>query len=282
MRIAITGSNGFIGNELVSYFLLKGDEVLLLQRSKPEQLPTNAFYQMFDLNKTGTEPVLDGVDALIHTAYMSFTPSNNASNINIEGTLKLYGHCLSKGVQFIFLSSMSAHANALSEYGRHKYELEQRLDSNKYLILKLGLVIGNGGLFSRIYDSFKKMPFSILVKGGMQPVQPIYIGDVVQVIAKSINEKRTGKYTLAVNRVYTMKELFTAIAAKAGKRPLFISVPYWLVSFGIGLVELLHLSFPVSKENLLGLKQLRPADTGADLIKLNVTPLDLKSSIDLL
>jgi len=101
----------------------------------------------------------------------------------------------------------------------------------------------------------------------------------VRVIDRCIAEKLTGKFTLAVNRVYTMKELSATIAAKAGKKPLFISVPYWLVSLGIWFVELLHLPFPVSNENLLGLEQLRSEDTGDDLRKLSVELLDLDASI---
>jgi nucleoside-diphosphate-sugar epimerase len=120
------------------------------------------------------------------------------------------------------------------------------------------------------------------VAGGKQPVQPVYIGDVVKVIGQCVVARRTGKYTLAVNRVYSIRQLYTAIAGKAGKKPIFIPVPYRVVSWGIGVVEFFHLPFPVSTENLLGLKQLQPVDTSADLKTLGVTLLDLKQSIDLL
>lgn len=282
MRIAITGANGFIGGELVKHFLAKGDEVLLMQRTKPVQLAKETTYLPYDLNEPDALILPDGIDAFIHAAYMPYTPTNNASSVNIKATLALYTYCIGKGIQFVFFSSMSAHANALSEYGKHKFELEKQLDSSKCLILKLGLVIGKDGLFSRIYDSFSKMPFAILVGGGEQPVQPIYIGDVVNVIDKCVTEKRTGIYTMAVNKVYTMHQLFSAIAAKAGKKPLFISVPYGLVEFGIGVIAALHLPFPVSKENLLGLKQLQAINTSADIDKLGISLLDLKESIDLL
>lgn len=282
MRIAITGSNGFIGHELVSCFLAKGNEVLLLQRKRPGQLLPGTFFQEYDLNKPGTLSGLEGVDVVIHAAYMPFNATDNASEKNIKGTLALYHLCLTRGIQFVFLSSISAHAHALSQYGKHKYELEQQLDNRKCLILKLGLVIGKDGLFNRIYQSFKKMPFAVLIEGGSQPVQTVYIGDVMKVIADSIVAKRTGIYTIASPEVYTMKELLTAIANKAGRKPLFISVPYWMVSSGIDIIELLHLPFPVSNENLLGLKQLQATDTGADLNKLGLSLLDLKSSIDLL
>jgi nucleoside-diphosphate-sugar epimerase len=282
MRIAITGSNGFIGKELVSYFLSNSHEVVLLQRKQPQGMPVGVSYQPYHLEGSEVQPNLDKVDALIHTAYMPFAKGNDSSEKNIGATMALYNLCVSKGIQFVFLSSMSAHENALSEYGRHKYQLEKELDGGKCLILKLGLVIGKEGLFSCIYQSFQKMPFAVVVEGGKQPVQPVYIGDVVKVIAKCLIEKRTGIYTLAVNHGYTMKELFAAIAAKAGKKPIFISVPYGVVSFGISLIEILHLPFPVSQENLLGLKQLQSEDTSSDLNKLGVTLLALNESIQLL
>ncbi len=282
MRIAITGSNGFIGNELARHFLSNGYEVLLLQRKAPESLLLGATCQAYDINTPDVLPNLTDVDALVHTAYMPFNGNNNSTEKNIKATLALYNLCLSQGVHFVFLSSMSAHANALSQYGKHKFELENQLNSDKCLILKLGLVIGEQGLFNRIYNSFKKMPFAVLVGGGTQPVQTIYIGDVVKVIANCIAQKRIGTYTLASGKVYTMAELFIAIAAKAGKTPIFISVPYWLVSCGIKTIELVHLPLSVSSENLLGLKQLQAFDTSDDLRKLGITPLDLQQSLNLL
>jgi len=280
MRIAITGSNGFIGKELVSFFLSSNHEVLLLQRREPDSLPNRSTYQRYDLSLPELMPDLTGVDVLIHAAYMPYTPTNNASEKNIKGTMALYTLCIEKGIQFVFLSSMSAHENALSQYGKHKLQLEKLLDPGKCLILKLGLVIGKEGLFNRINNSLNKMPITILIDRGKQMVQPVYIGDVVKVIAKCITEKRTGSYTVAVNRAYSMKELFSTIAAKAGKKPVFISVPYWVVNSGIRLIELLHLPFPVSRENLLGLKQLHTTDTSSDIQRLGITLLDLQQSID--
>ena len=280
MRIAITGSNGFIGSELVKYLLSSGHEVLLLQRKKPDPLPAGTFYQRYDLNWPEKALDLEGVDALVHTAFMPVDIAKNAGYINIQGTLQLYNLCLASGVQFVFLSSMSAHKHALSEYGKHKFKLEKKLDSSKCLILRLGLVIGNDGLFKRIYNSVQKLPFAVLIAGGKQPIQPVYIGDVVKVIADSIALKRFGKFTLADSEVYSIRDLSAAIAEKAGKKPVFISFPYWLVSLGISTIQLLRLPFPVSKENLLGLKQLEAEDNSADLEKLGIHPLDLKSSIE--
>ena len=127
MKIAITGSNGFIGGELVNYFLSKGDEVLLLQRKAPGTLAAGASYAQYDLSEPAKLPDLSGFNALIHTAYMPFKPETVPVKEILNPTLSLYKQCKKQGVLFVFLSSMSAHANASSEYGKHKYGLEQKL-----------------------------------------------------------------------------------------------------------------------------------------------------------
>jgi nucleoside-diphosphate-sugar epimerase len=280
MRIAITGSNGFIGNELVHHFLSTGNEVLLLQRKEPDVLTKGTVYQPYDLNDPANTPNLSQVDALIHTAFIPFSKKNNSSKANIEGTLALYKTCLAKGVYFIFLSSMSSHQNALSEYGKHKFELEKLLDKSKCLILKLGLVIGEKGLFSRIRSLVQKSPFAFVIGGGRQPVQPVYIGDVASVIKKCIAARITGSYLLATPQVYTMRELFMLIGKAAGRKPFFIPVPYATADVAIRTITWLHLPFPVSGENLMGLKQLRSFDTQADLDRLGVKLKGLEESIE--
>ncbi len=281
MRIGITGSSGFIGNELVKYFSGKGHQVVLLQRKPPSVLLPNCEYVAYDI----TDPALpkaDKLDILIHTAYMPYTKQNNSSRYNIQSTLMLADICKKMNAQFIFLSSLSAHTEAQSEYGRHKFQLEQQLDTAHCLILKLGLVIGEQGLFSRIRKTVKKSAVIPLIGGGRQAVQTIYIGDVAKAIEQGIEKKRTGIYHLATETVYTMKELFTQIAESARQKPLFISVPYALAEAGISLIETLRLPIPVSKENLYGLKQLKAFNTSPDLEKFGIRLLSLEDSIILL
>lgn len=264
MRIAITGSNGFIGNELTNHLLRQGHEVFLMQRQPPTSLLPNSHYIPYDLNQAPLLPEIPHLDAVVHTAYIPFSKTNSSTQKNVEGTLALYNYCRINGIHFTFLSSLSAHEDALSEYGKHKFNLENKLDSASCLILKLGMVTGERGLYSRIKTSLKKSPILFLIGGGQQPVQPVTVEVVVLVITNSILIKRTGIFFLASPKISTLKEMMYNIATSSGKKPLFIPIPYWLAQFGICLVETLRLPFPVSNENLLGLKQLRAFDTQKD------------------
>ena len=80
-----------------------------------------------------------------------------------------------------------------------------------------------------------------------------------------------------------MKSLFGEVAAKENKKIRFVSCPCIPSSIsGISMIELLHLPFPVSRENLLGLKQLQAFDTAADLNALGINLMDLKQALEYL
>lgn len=278
MRIGITGASGFVGNELAMYLAAQNHEVILLQRSEPAVLHSHMQYRHFDLTAT-TLPNLADIDVLIHAAYI---PENNnhSSALNKNGTFRLWEYCQQHNIYFIFLSSMSATPQALSEYGKHKFEIEQQLKDTQALILKLGLVLGRQGLFGRIKKTVERSLLIPLIGGGNQPVQTVYVGDVAKCIEAFIKTKPAGVVLLATTQVYTLQQLFKAIAKAAGRSPVFVPVPYFLAYMGISLIQQLRIPLPVSKENLLGLKQMQAAAPTASSLLGNIHLLSLEESIE--
>ncbi len=278
MKIAVTGATGFVGGELVRYLTAAGHEVIKLQR-RTAGAPDERFY---DLRSVDSIPDLTGVDAVVHTAFLKYDKKNlpDSSEFNIRGALALEKACHASGTKFVFLSTMSAHSEAISRYGKHKYDIEQQLDKSKDLILRLGLVVGRKGLFDTIKTAISKGAFIPLVGSGSQPIQTIAVTDVCRIAEKAISENITGAYTIGTERVYTLRDLYAAIAARLGKKPTFVSVPYGVVSLALGTIETLRIPFNVSQENLLGLKQLKAFETKEDLQKLGVSIMDMDETLD--
>jgi NADH dehydrogenase len=276
MRIAITGSSGFIGAELVQHFLQRGDQVVMMQRSAPKSLADDAFFLPFDL-RSPQVPESTGLSAMVHCSVMAQSAHDkDAEEVNMSATLLLRNFCRKHGIPFIFLSTMSAHEDAESVYGRHKFRLEGMLDRPMETVLKLGLVVGaSGGLFQRIAASIQKSPIVPLVDGGRQPVQTVAVEDVCRIVSRVIDEKMSGTFLIGSTEVISLRELYVRIAAEQGRRLKFISLPYMLFDAVFTVLALLPVRLPVSKENLLGLKHLRSFDTAADLSRLGVrlTPL---------
>ena len=278
MKIAITGATGFVGGELVRYFTAAGHEVIKLQR-RSATAPDERFY---DVRSADSIPDLTGVDAVIHTAFLKYDKKNlpDSSEFNISGALALEKACHQAGAKLVFLSTMSAHSEAISHYGKHKYDIEQQLDTKRDLIFKLGLVVGRKGLFDTIKTAISKGALIPLVGSGSQPIQTIAVTDVCRIIEHSLQKGMTGMYCIGTEKVYTLRDLYAAIAARLGKKPVFVSVPYGVVSLALSTIETLRIPFNVSQENLLGLKQLKAFDTNGDLDKLGVTIMDMDETLD--
>ena len=254
--IAITGANGFIGKYLVDFFQKRGYKVLALIRHFQEDDNKGALYRYFDLAAPVNDLDLAGCDILIHCAYVKKNNDENSDFINIYGTQSLYGLSKIAGVgKFIFISSLSAHEKAASHYGQVKLKIESMLDDSKDLILKPGLVLGKGGLFGSILKIIRNSRILPLIDGGRQNIQGIDIEDLAECIRVAVDNDITGKYALVADQEFTLINIAQTIANKIKRKIRFVSIPYWLANFVLSFFDVVHLSLPVNKENLLGLRQ---------------------------
>jgi hypothetical protein len=125
----------------------------------------------------------------------------------------------------------------------------------------------------RMADVMREMKFIPLIGGGRQPIQTLAMSDLCRIIGQSYIKGITGSYILAERDPVLMKELYDLIAEKLGVDPGYIPIPVWLASMILGTLALVSIEPSFSKENLLGLKQLRTFETdsaarifGVDLI----------------
>jgi nucleoside-diphosphate-sugar epimerase len=272
--VVITGANGFIGSNLAAFLKSQGFHVRGLVRS-----PSSTTLPGIELFK-GELP--NGVDAaafesagtVIHCAYATkFRSAEQARLANEEGTKRVIRLSREAGVErIVFLSSLSAHEGAQSYYGQSKFAMEKLFDSQRDIILRAGLVVGSGdaGLFRRMIDPILKYPIVPLLDGGGQVVQIIHIDDLCSAIHSVLAKNLTGLLAVADPKGISMKEFLRLVAAIFRKHTTFIPLPSTPVLYGVKLMESLHIPFPISSENILGLQNLRFVDTSADLAKLGI------------
>jgi nucleoside-diphosphate-sugar epimerase len=252
MKIAITGSNGFIGSALKKVCIQEGIETIGLCRN-----PT-ANDTRFDLNDPKTfQYIPKDVNALVHAAYTTQAKDLKKSyKANIEGSKALFDFCHKASIPIIFLSSCSAHENAKSFYGRSKYQLEKYLLPTDTMI-RPGFVIGDGGIYKRLETSIKTLKFAPLFWGGQQPIQIIHLDELVQGIIMVIKKKLSGAYTLAHPTPLTIQAFYTQIFEKLDLSPRFLKFPGDLTLLALKVAEFLNIPLPLTSENLLGLKYLK-------------------------
>ena len=171
--IAVTGASGFVGGALTRHLARCGYAVRALSRAGEGPPLPGIEHVRYEL---AAPPALDGVQVVIHAAFAEHDPERGADP-NREGARLLLEAARAAGVKPVFLSSFSAHGDAISAYGRSKLAIERLFDGPADAILKLGLVVGDGGVFERMRAMAAGRAL-LPVPGADKPVQVVALDDV--------------------------------------------------------------------------------------------------------
>lgn len=277
--VLVTGAGGFLGRYLCKFLADRGHTVRALVRNleEPSELPEFAREGIYkcDLPSSIDRRAFDGdIAAVIHCAfYTGADQKGDDYRTNIEGSealVKLTRSCTT--APFVFISSLSAHESTESNYGKHKWQVENMLDLQADLIIRPGLIVGDGGLFARMRHSIRRAPFVPLFYGGKQQIQIIRIMDLCRAIQKGINNELRGRYSVAANPPYPISDFYHELARLENKTCRQVLLPGAFSLAILRLFEALGFKLPISSENLLGLKHMRLADTTHDLECLGIAP----------
>ncbi len=277
--VAISGANGFLGTELVRHFATHDWQVIALVR-QPDSAKhmKNVTFKKYDITKKLEKNLLKDVDVVIHTAYIKYDKAHpDAFEANVTGAKQLLENSKRHNVgKNILISTMSAHEDAVSIYGKQKLALEDLfLGAKGGLAIRSGLIMGNGGIVKQM-SSFMKSKHAVpLIGGGKQPLQIIGVYDLATALEKASHSKATGILTIANPTVYTYKTFYEKLARSINAKVLFVPVPFNLLLYGFRLAALLKLPLGVGEDNLMGLKMLRSVDNKKDLKALDIKLDDL-------
>jgi nucleoside-diphosphate-sugar epimerase len=264
--VVISGANGFIGSELASFFNKNRWIVRALIHSNINPPIAGVEYYIYALGDKMEERIFEKADCFIHCAY-----SKDSYQLNVTGTEQLLEKSKKYGVKKnIFISSLSSKEDALSMYGKQKWACEKLFNQPNDLVLRLGMVLGNGGLFGQMKEYLKRRSRIPLISGGNQPMQTIYIKDLMQVINTCIEKNISGTLSVASDENLTYKEFYSLLCQSLNTLPSFTSVSYGLLYSVLSVSETLGIKLPVSRENLLGLKKQSYINTSTDLKKIGI------------
>lgn len=276
-----------LGGHLVRFFVGRGAAVRAgVRRVRDYQPPVPGVVPFAcDLPDHLDRDALDGADVCIHCAYATrFRSLAQAKRTNEDGTRIVYDACRQAAVvRFVFVSSLSAHDDARSYYGRSKFALEQMMDPKRDLIVRPGVLLAmQVGLFARIVDVIRRRSIVPLIGGGRQPLQVLHIDDCCRGMAAALDKDLTGRIVLADPTPITMRQLIDEVAQRLDRRLHYLSLPAGPTLAALKTAELLRLPMPVTSDNLLGLLSMRPQDSTDDLKRLDIEVLTVHQGLDLL
>ena len=269
MNIVITGADGFLGRHLCAAFLLQGWKVTgLVRNPHRKRLIEGVEYHHYEFpaNLAATA-LVKSFDVLVHCA---FAMTGNRADYDVNREASAFLQQQFQSTRMLFVSSMSAHADAESLYGREKLYIESTLDLRRDVALRPGFIIGDGGVFQNLARSIRKLPLIPLFYGGQQPIQTVHVADLCAAVCVLIGGGGTGVISYGEEEPVLLREFYQAIAQGLGVKRTLMRLPGGLTLSGLRLAESLGIRLPMTSENLLGLKRLIRVPVASDRIRLGL------------
>ena len=250
----VFGGTGFLGRRLVQRLAAEGATLRIAVRSPdrarsvlPAAVLENVTLFRVDVHdRASVAAAVAGVDAVVNavSAYVE-KPGATFESVHEQGARTLAQEAAAAGVaRLVLVSGIGADPESRSPYirsrGRGELAVSQAFPGAT--IVRPSAMFGPGdALFGTLADIVRLFPVVPLIGGGRTRLQPVYVEDVAEGIARMLAERATAGHTyeLAGPGVYTLRELVGFALRLMHKRRLLLPVPFAVAEIQARLFELL-------------------------------------------
>ena len=243
MNVLVAGGTGFIGTPLVRELDDRGHDVTVVARNPEEaDLPASVERVRGDVTARGSiDDAFEGQDVAINLVSLSplFKPPRGKTHteVHLGGTENLVAAAEDHGVRKIVqMSALDADPDAPTGYLRAKGRAERvvRDSGLAFTIFRPSVVFGDGGEFVPFTKKLSTPYLTPLPGGGATRFQPIWVGDIVPMLADAVEEDHDGEtYEIGGPEVLTMADVAKLAYRAEGKSATVIPIPMPLVKLGL-------------------------------------------------
>ena len=275
--VTVFGGSGFIGRHLIGRLARQGWIVRVAVRRpsragflKPmgdvgQVTPIRAPIQ----DRIAVESAVAGADAVINLVGILYErgPQTFAA-VHVQGAQAVAAAAAAAGVaRLVQVSALGADLHGAADYARSKGagEAAVRTAFPNAVILRPSVVFGpEDGFFNRFATIARLSPVLPLIGGGGTRFQPVYVGDVADAIAKSVDDPACAgrTYELGGPHVYTFKELMELLLRQIHRRRLLVPWPFALAELQAAFLELLPVP-PLTRDQVRLLRRDNVVADGA-------------------
>ncbi len=242
-QVTVFGGSGFLGRQIVKRLASDGAAVRVAVRH-PEGASfltklssagpiTTVHADVWDEATVG--PAVAGSDAVVNTVghYVERSGATFEA-IHGQGALHVARASARAGVRrLVHLSGIGADPGSESTYVRARARGEHlvREAFPRATILRPSVMFGpEDAFFNSLAALTRLMPILPLFGPGTVRLQPVYVGDVAEAVARALTtEAAQGKiYELGGPNAYTYKALLQLLLRQLGRRRLLMPVPYFV------------------------------------------------------
>ncbi|MGH6763615.1 MAG: complex I NDUFA9 subunit family protein [Phyllobacterium sp.] len=251
--VTVFGGSGFLGRHVVSALAKRGYLVRVAVR-RPELAthlqPLGGVGQIQTVQanlrvRWSVDRAVKDADHVINLVGILFESGRQTFNaVQDFGARAVAEAARAEGIGLTHVSAIGANPDSSSFYASSKGrgEAAVRQIVSDAIIIRPSILFGpEDDFFNKFANMARFSPFLPLIGGGNTKLQPVSVGDVAEVIARSVDGKlKAGTtYELGGPEVLTFRQCLEQMLRIIGRKRLFVSIPWGLASFQARFLGLL-------------------------------------------
>jgi uncharacterized protein YbjT (DUF2867 family) len=251
--ITVFGGSGFVGRHVVQTLARRGYRIRVAVRR-----PDLAGHVTYLGNVGQIQPVqanvrvrwsidraVKGADHVVNlVAILHESGRQTFDAVQDFGARAIAEAARAEGAGLTQVSAIGADAESDSAYARAKAAGEKAVQETLRgaLIVRPSIIFGpEDHFFNRFANMARFTPVLPLIGGGHTKFQPVYVGDVAEVIARSVDGTVAGGRILELGgpRVLTFRECMEEMLEIIGRERILAPVPWWLARIQGAILGLL-------------------------------------------
>ncbi len=254
--VTIFGGTGFLGKQIVGDLARRGFIIKIATRIPESAYSLKPYGEVGQivpiecnyLDASSIRAAVKGSDFAVNCVGILFERGKRSrfARVHIDIPAMIAKACADEQVKrFVHISALGCD-KATSKYGKSKLAGEAAILSNypAATILRPSVIFGeNDNFFNMFAELSRFTPFLPLIGGGKTKFQPVYVGDVADIVVKALtsnmNKYLGSIYELGGADIVTFKEIYEKLFEYTGRRRRLIHVPYWAAKIQAVFLSLL-------------------------------------------
>ena len=261
MTVLVTGATGFIGPHVAHALRTRDVAVRALVRDPARAARLNAWgveLARGDVTDPGSlRAACAGADAVIHLVAIIAGRPADFEGVMAEGTRNLVAAAQAAGVgRFVLASALGLDERTKDAvpYYRAKWEMERAVKESglEHVIFRPSFVFGkDGGVLPTFVRLARFAPVTPIIGPGTQRLQPIWVEDVAEHYARSLDTPNVANRTFEIGGpdAPTWNEFWARLKRVLGTRRPSLHVPFSVMRAQAAVTERLP-GAPVTRDQL--------------------------------
>jgi len=242
--VTVFGGSGFVGRHVVRALARRGYRIRVAVR-RPDLAghlqPLGGVGQIAAIqanlrNRDSVNRAVAGSDHVVNCVGILFQSGRNTfDSVQDFGARAVAEATRAAGASLTHISAIGADPKAESDYARTKGLAEVAIARvlPDAVIMRPSIIFGpEDGFFNKFAQMTRFSPFLPLIGGGETKFQPVYVGDVAEAVARSVDGRLTTGtvYELGGPRVMSFKQCLEEMLGVIQRKRVLVSLPWSLAS----------------------------------------------------